>query len=285
MALFFTLSGFLITRFLAADHSDVRVFIVRRLFRIVPLSWVAMAIALAMANAPLQTWLANFLFYANLPPFWLVPAGSHLWSLCLEMQFYVAVALLVAVFGRRGLYSLPVACLLVTALRIASDTPISIVTWLRVDEILAGACVALAYSGLLGSYADKAIKRIPLYVLCPLLLLSAHEASGALNYVRPYLAALTVWRTLVYSPPMLKRVLEGRVASYIAAISYALYIVHGVLMGTWLGSGEGLVKYAKRPLLFAATFVLAHLSTFRFEQPCIRYAKKLSGRFSPGTSA
>src|SRR5690348_1409993 len=36
MALFFTLSGFLITRFLAAEHATVRVFVIRRFFRIVP---------------------------------------------------------------------------------------------------------------------------------------------------------------------------------------------------------------------------------------------------------
>jgi len=63
---------------------------------------------------------------------------------------------------------------------------------------------------------------------------------------------------------------------YVATTSYALYIIHGVLMSTWLGSGGTLVKYAKRPLLFALTFGLAHLSTFRFEQPLVARAKRLA---------
>ena len=65
-------------------------------------------------------------------------------------------------------------------------------------------------------------------------------------------------------------------ARYIAEISYALYIFHGALNAGWLGSGSKVVKYAKRPLLLAVTFALAHISTFRFEQPCIALAKRLT---------
>jgi peptidoglycan/LPS O-acetylase OafA/YrhL len=53
---------------------------------------------------------------------------AHLWSLCVEMQFYVGIALFVAVIGRRGLYLIPALCVAVTGLRIATGTEISIVT-------------------------------------------------------------------------------------------------------------------------------------------------------------
>ena len=86
MALFFTLSGFLITRFLSAEHTSVRVFAIRRFFRIVPLSWLVCLIVLASNHASFGTWAAHFLFYGNLPPFWLLPMTSHFWSLCVEMQ-------------------------------------------------------------------------------------------------------------------------------------------------------------------------------------------------------
>ena len=56
-------------------------------------------------------------------------------------------------------------------------------------------------------------------------------------------------------------------------------------MDTWLGSGDKLVKYAKRPLLLALTFGLAHLSTFRFEQPCVQLAKRWTRGLSVKTPA
>ena len=76
----------------------------------------------------------------------------------------------------------------------------------------------------------------------------------------------------------LHKLLTSRPAIYIAAVSYALYVVHGLLSSTWLGSGEDLERYLKRPLLFAATFVLAHFSTFYFENYFIDWAKRLTRR-------
>jgi len=278
MAIFFTLSGFLITRFLSEPGADVRVFIIRRFFRIVPLAWLAMAIALPLADGSVEEWVANFLFYANLPPFHLVYTGSHLWSLCVEMQFYVGVAILVTLFGRRGLYALPFLCLAVTGLRVAADTYVSIVTWLRIDEILAGATLALAYGGWFGPWPMRVLGRISPYILLPLLLAASTSASGPLNYARPYIAAAMVGASLVNAPRLLARLFESRWAGYVATVSYALYIIHGVLRMTWLGDGYGIEKYLKRPLLFAATFALAHASTFWFEQPCIAFAKRLTSR-------
>jgi peptidoglycan/LPS O-acetylase OafA/YrhL len=276
MALFFTLSGFLITRFLAAEHASVRSFIIRRFFRIVPLSWLVCLIVLPLNHAPAATYAAHLLFYGNLPPFWLLEMTSHLWSLCVEMQFYVGIALIVAVLGRRGLYLIPVICLCVTGLRIATGTHISIVTWLRVDEILAGGTVALAYSGWFGPWPMRLAGRLNVYLLLPLLLLASHQAGGALDYLRPYLASATVAASLVSAPPLLARLFEHRITGWIATISYALYIIHGVLMHTWLGTGDLAAKYLKRPLLVGVTFLLAHLSTYKFEQPCIAYAKRLT---------
>lgn len=285
MVLFFILSGFLITRFLS-ENADLRVFIIRRFFRIVPIAWVAMLIVLGMAGASSHAYLTNLLFVANLPPVSLVHGGSHLWSLCVEMQFYIGIALLVAVLGQRGLYMVPLLCLGVTAYRVSVGAEIDIVTWKRVDEILAGGCLALAYGGWFGAWPARLLKRLNVYWLLPLLLASGHPLLGPLNYARPYLAMLTVGASLYNSPPRLRRLFETRTMAYIATVSYALYIIHGVLRDTWLGSGETLVRYAKRPLLFAATFALAHLSTFYYEQPCIRLAKRLTGvRRGQGTAA
>lgn len=269
MALFFTLSGFLIVQFLAAG-APLGIFVAKRLARIVPLSWAAM-LALILWNRPDAFTIArNLSFTANLPPAALMFGGEHLWSLCVEMQFYLTVAAIVLLFGRRGLYLVPTLALGVTCARIVAGETISIVTWHRVDEILAGGTVALAYSGWFGERTADLLRRVPVWPFAIALLLCSHPAMGPLQYLRPYAASLTVGASLTGAPALLRRILESRPMAWVAEISYALYVIHGMLSHTWLGSGERLEKYLKRPLLFGLTFALAHVSTRYFEQPITR---------------
>ncbi|WP_066968359.1 acyltransferase family protein [Rhizorhabdus dicambivorans] len=274
MALFFALSGFLITRFLL-DRADVAEFLRRRLFRIVPLAWAAMLL-LALANgAGAGTIAANLLFVANLPPPRLMPGGAHLWSLCVEAQFYICVALLVALGGRRALWLLPPLCIAVTIGRIAAGAEESIVTWLRIDDILAGGTMALL-CGRPGAAA--ALRRLPQWLplfLLVLVLVVAGQRAGWLNYLRSYVAAAAIGVSIFSAPDAMRRLFSSRPAVYVATISYALYIFHLMFDATWLGSGDRLVKYAKRPLLLAATFAAAHISTFHFERPLIALGKRL----------
>src|SRR3954470_3931626 len=63
MTLFFCLSGFLITNFLLRNSSVVD-FLIRRLCRILPLAWLVLAIGLPLSDARLESYIANYLFYA-----------------------------------------------------------------------------------------------------------------------------------------------------------------------------------------------------------------------------
>lgn len=107
MVLFFTLSGFLICHFLL-NHSSVMDFLIRRFFRIVPLAWLYMLIVLLITQASTDSYLAHLLFYANWPPMQLAGATTNMWSLNVEVQFYLSVTVLVALLGQRGLLRLPV---------------------------------------------------------------------------------------------------------------------------------------------------------------------------------
>jgi peptidoglycan/LPS O-acetylase OafA/YrhL len=278
MALFFSLSGFLIARVLMT-RERVPVFLIRRLFRIMPLAWAAMLILVMVNGVSSITALANFGFFANLPPDHLMPGGHHFWSLCVEVQFYLAVAVIVAVAGQRGLWLAPIGAIAVTIARIVTVQPISIVTWHRVDEILAGVTLALL---IYWTDAPRWIARLPRWtplILAPLLLFSGMGTSGPLAYARPYLAAMTIGVSIFAAPGWLRALLCSAPARYIASISFAVYVIHGMLGETWLGTGETLAKYAKRPLLAAATWLLAHLSTYQFENPMIDLGKKVSHRF------
>lgn len=198
MAVFFCLSGFLITSTLLY-WPNVREFLIRRLCRIVPLSWAYMIVVLTVTHAGWKTLVAQLLFRANYPPFSLTKLTGHLWSLCVEVHFYLTVALLFALLRRRGLLLLPVLCLIVTGLRIATHTPISIVTHLRVDEILAGACLALAVESERFGRVKVWLQQAWLpWVLIPVAYASASESSGALEYLRPYIVTLMVGQTVFW---------------------------------------------------------------------------------------
>jgi peptidoglycan/LPS O-acetylase OafA/YrhL len=121
------------------------------------------------------------------------------------------------------------------------------------------------------------VRAIPLMVLMPLYAASCFPQGEWLNYLRPYLAALLIGNTLLNGGSVLAKGLTNRALSYIAGISYALYVLHPLLAASWLGSGSIMEKYAKRPLMFLALFLLAHLSTFYFERRCIAFGKKLGG--------
>lgn len=266
MVMFFTLSGFLITRFLIED-GNIKRFLIRRLARIVPLAWLGIILAMLIAGgASTGEILGNFLFVANLPPASLVAPGAHFWSLCLEVQFYLSIALLVAIGGKRALFLVPLACLAVTSARMYWQEPMSIVTWFRADEILAGATIALVYEGWLGVRARRLLSRINIFLVAPLLFASADLRTGDLAYFRPYFCAVLIGASLYNAPTWARALAERRSTVYIAQTSYALYVFHGIFAASWLGTGDTLIKYLKRPLLLVATFACAHFSTFHYER-------------------
>lgn len=274
MSLFFCLSGFLITRFLNRGD-DIRVFIVRRLARIVPLAIVyAVCVSFLITYRP-DTFLAIALFYINYAD----QAGSlgtgHLWSLCVEMHFYLFIGLAVAILGRHGFWLIPVVMLIVLILRIDMGIYGNIRTHLRVDEILAGCLLALVwlYRGHWAAELFIAIAKHGFWAFLLLWFLSCHTYGGPLNYLRPFMTLFLVGSLLFMGEGRIRQGLRIRPLGYIATISYALYVWHPITMLGWLGSGEGWTKYLlHRPISFAATFFLAHLSTYTFE----RYASRLA---------
>ena len=275
MALFFALSGFLITRLLV-ENQNVFHFLIKRFLRIVPLAWLVIVLALLTTPASLSTYLGHLFFYANLPPIQLTNLTSHFWSLCVEAQFYAFVAVLVGFFGRKGLYSIPIFCVFVTLHRIWIGSYIDIVTIRRIDEILAGATLALIYTEQIGMGAKSIIKKTNPYLIIGLFTISCAPHGEWLNYLRPYFAAMLVGVTLLCRKSTLTIFLSNRFLRYIATISFALYVIHGVLRESWLGTGKTFERYLKRPVLFAATFGLAHLSTFYFESRFIRWGKQIT---------
>lgn len=294
MVMFFTLSGFLITTTLL-DRPDVLDFLIRRFCRILPLAWLYLLFALPLAAVPLAHYLPMFLFYANLPPFGLDPVDAQFWSLCLEMQFYLFIALIATLFPRRWTILVPITALLVTGLRIVHHQDISIVTWFRVDEILAGGILALVYNRfaqrltptshpparprLASSPRTVTSLRLTLFLTAALLLvLACRPSAGWLQYLRPYLSAAMIGLTAFDHRHRFYAVLRSRFLHFLAAISYSLYVLHSTMMVGGFDPSDKLVKYERRILGFALLFLFAWLSTRFYETPWIAFGKSLIRR-------
>ncbi len=279
MALFFVLSGYLITGQLL-QRPSLRSFAARRMSRILPAAWLCLAVVWLVWPIDSHTMLANLLFYANLPPSHLVPPIEHYWSLCVEVQFYVLAMGLLLLRPALVCWLLPALLLSLTALRLSHEVTASSVTWFRADDIVAGATLAVALHSRL---APPVMRWVGARPSIGWLLLTAFVASCILpktgshwlNYLRPYFAAALVGTLMSQPTGLLSTWLSHRALGYVASISYALYIWHLPLAATWLGSGDLLEKYLKRPLLLLVLFAVAHASTHYFERRFIEWGKRL----------
>jgi peptidoglycan/LPS O-acetylase OafA/YrhL len=283
LSVFFFLSGFLVASMLLRNDNVVS-FFVRRVFRILPLAWLALVILLVVEAPSGPVWIANLLFYANIPADTLLRHGEHLWSLSVEMQFYLAVGLSVAIFGKRALILLPLACIGVTLGRVAFAEPYSIVTWFRVDEILVGGTTAV----LMHRFGDAAAgRKWPMAVsliLMVALFLSSHPYLSSWSYFRPYITATLVFSTFEQDEGLLKRVLSSKSLKYLAEISYALYVVHPLTYAGWMGEGDVAVKYSKRIVSVILTFAAAHLSSRYYERYFNNRGHALAARIEAGNA-
>jgi peptidoglycan/LPS O-acetylase OafA/YrhL len=275
MAIFFTLSGFLITSTLYF-RPNVRNFLIRRVCRIVPVAWLFVLITLPFLHLNKSFWPASLLFYANLPPFHLVALTGHLWSLCVEIQFYALIALLFAVFRKRAFALLPFLTLALTLNDIRAHEPHSIVTWFRLNEILAGASLAWLFHGPHSFRLRAVLANLHPAIPFTLLLAASLPALGWPEYLRPYAAVALIGTTFFRPGTPGTRLLESKPLLFLAGISYALYVWHPLFAHGWFGTGTALVRYEKRPLGLVLTFAVAWLSTHYFESRFIALGKRLT---------
>ena len=270
MALFFCLSGYLITSMLYRDQR-ILPFLAKRVMRIAPAMALYLAFLVVFFDLPLRTALLNMTFVSNYIVEGLVSRQtSHLWSLCVEMHFYIAISIAVGLGGRRALYLVFPAALIVTGMRVEGGIIANINTHLRVDEILVGAWLALgtiAYGHIFRRWlSDRWVASGAIAVLTVLLMVSSHNEGGALVYMRPYITMLLVGCIMHCNLRGLLAILESGVSRYIAKISYALYIWHPVMVFGWMDQGSTLQRYLlKRPVSWALSWFAAHISTTYWE--------------------
>lgn len=276
MSVFFCLSGFLITTFLL-NRPDVKIFLIRRCARIVPLILLVTTLYCLVFQWRVDSFIAANLYVLNYTDSALVREISPLWSLSVEMHFYLAIALAFSVFNRNAMWLAALTAAIVTGLRAEAEIIANIRTHLRVDEILAGSLLAVLWwhrdSGH-GAHVLRLLRGMfwPFFLLW---LLSCSPLTWPLPLFRPYLTAAMVGAVLAMERGWQQALLGSRIFTYIATISYALYVWHSPFRLGWFADGSTAEIYLfRRPLGIGLVFLLAHLSTFYFERPITEYARR-----------
>lgn len=106
---FFVLSGFLLFRpFVVAHLADrpgpaVRPYLVRRLVRIFPAYWLALAVSTWLLDLQLGDWWGHVRFYGLLQIYWgdtVLGGLVQAWSLCTELSFYLFLPIWAALLAK-----------------------------------------------------------------------------------------------------------------------------------------------------------------------------------------
>src|SRR6266699_358002 len=182
VALFFAISGFVISLVVSRPSFGIASFLTKRVFRLYPL-WLVMLTAFAVLSAlwrgptPTET-LGYFLYSATLLPTEQLPFYDIGWSLQHEMAFYLAAAIVIPMFGIGGL-AVYLAILTVASYLIAMPWYVShFVTYY--PQFLAGVLAFLAHRKLmfLGPLAPLALGSLLLWYFCAILADSSYIPIG-----------------------------------------------------------------------------------------------------------
>ena len=257
VSLFFTLSGFLITSLILAEHGDdgridLRAFWVRRLRRLMPAALLGLVLALgttvvavpaaqrAAAVTDIQAaliWLANWRFVLADAPY--ADVGTlpspvlHYWSLAIKEQFYLVLPVLAIVCLRRGRRTLTAALVAITlgslALQVVlpADDRVYYGTDTRAAELALGGLTAVG-------------------------LVSVAVLTGAIG--GRFVPRLLAWRPL----------------RWLSLVSYGLYVIHFPVFLVLTPDRLGLGGVGTLAVRVAVSLLLATASLYLIEQPIRR---------------
>lgn len=298
--LFFTLSGFIITRLLLKEelnyeHIDWRAFWFRRILRIWPLYYVIFLIGFAGVSYRGNTIITGVGFSSiQMPLFALFmgnwsmvrhgPIGSDvlsvLWSVCVEEQFYLVIPIALAVTGQRGRFLFCVLGIIAAVYRRWHLAGLGVEQYkivydslAQMDSILAGVLLALLLQ--INQFRALIEKICAKYLVWAILPASVFALSRRhLGHDEPIRRVFDPLLLCLLSASwvMVAATARGRWAKFLARpelvflgqISYGLYMWHEVLLTT-MGGGF---------FTLMAVIATAWVSYQIIEKPALRLKKR-----------
>lgn len=281
VSVFFTLSGFLITRILLGEHELTRASLAafwrRRARRLLPAALVTIASTMAAVvvvggevDETLNAAIAATLYVHN---WWAAAAGdgyweifespaplAHMWSLAIEEQVYVVWPLLVLGLGARRALIAGAAVVVVGYGLWWDSADAYYATPVRFAEVLAGAAVAVAVLRGPGLRVQTGAAVGSLVVLALLVATLAEDdpwvSRGALLGVAAAAAVLVAWA--VTDRRLADALFGGVVLGWFGRRSYAIYLFHWPLL---------VLLDAPQAVAVAAALGLAEVSHRLLEAP------------------
>ena len=311
VAIFFVLSGYLITRLLLQEFDRtgsvrLRRFYLKRALRILPPLYVYLGALclltltgrLALSHLDLASSLLFFHDYA-LRSSW---TTEHLWSLAVEEQFYLIwpLLLLLCLHGRvnrRRALQLTIAIILLSpAIRVFSaGAPEPLIRHgagfhMHADLLSFGCLAALAEGTARFERVYRFATRLPLLLLGALVVASGLEMRFQNYWSYPIgrtcagalIVFLLLWCVRNAQSPV-GRLLNSPLLVHLGILSYSLYLWQTLFLNessqTLLhGLAHGLSAVDRFPMSWLVTFVVAELSLHLVERPSFALRDRLLRR-------
>lgn len=302
--IFFAISGFLIaSRVLQGIERkgsfDIKMFYVRRIFRILPAAFFYLIILLLMI---LPGWIyVHYLEFLSCLSFWRnyltlsslpesISFTSHYWSLSIEEHFYlffpISIVLLKKSKNPKWFYLL--AIVVVASWRII-DSRYSFFAYfhphlkynyqhslVRFDGILWGVVFAFLY------FSPKDRSRLEKFLLPPIVPLVMIISFGCLIIPLPgyriwtaFFFALMIITTIINSTHFISKILETSLLRFMGRISYSLYLWQHLFVNGSQTVSPHWIRLLQTPYFnIVGMLAMAILSYYLIEKPLIYYSRR-----------
>ena len=297
---FFVISGFLITRFIAGEMADgtfsLLHFYVRRARRLMPAALVCFVVVSLISGFVLlpdtywylgRSLLAAILMYANVffyhtGGYFTAPSLEkpflHTWSLAVEDQFYLTWPLLLMFLLPRVsktvlvavAFAIATASLVYAEFMLTQDPEFAFYLLpTRAWELLAGALVALVARNInLSHVVANALAAVGAAAIAlSFALLSPDAHFPGLGAAPSALGTAAIIFASVNQPTFISRMLAIRPAVFIGLISYSLYLWHWPLIALWSYTLERPLNVVEAAIVVSVAFVVAIISWRYIEKP------------------
>jgi len=270
---FFAISGYVICLVVSKTSFTLRSFVIKRLFRLYPMYWVAMAIVLGLIGLgkyPAQP-VGHFLYSMTLLPQHGAPAYDVSWTLEREMVFYALAAAIVPFGGVRAL-ALTLAGLAVLGWQLGNPWSFHLVSTTQAD-FLAGVLVFLG-SGVFRNIGSA----VP---IATGLVLLTYTRSHDFPFATPICMAIALvgmvnLRLPWHRQPFRLLVLAGDASYSIYLLHYIVFLIAAMAS---VRLGFTLPTWVCEPFRFAAIAaccLISYLTWRVIERPMIRLGDQLS---------
>ncbi len=301
VVLFFAISGILIPWRILEEEAltgrfHLKLFYIRRLFRIQPaaIAYLALIAALALVGVFQISWkhwtgallmYENFLYRDDLNNWTYGYFTGHFWTLAVEEHFYLLISLALFFFRRHRLRNFAIALVVLKCVQFVlqhhTPDPLLRRTYWQAQVLLWPTTVAIALRHpAIRAWAGRWLTPATIFAITAALgAVAYHRSPNWLLNVLEYAFTLWIAATMLHPHSLSTRVLEWPPLRFIGRISYSLYLWHVLFFNadSLVHVHSHVLAVLSGPHLKYLSAVTAALTSyFLLEKPFIRLGHRLA---------